>query len=41
MGPFYGKGSTVPRSRRDSLLFATKYPGSPGTHLIDLGRMKS
>ena len=24
----------------DSLLFTTNSPGSPGTHLIDLGRMK-
>ena len=26
--------------RRGSLLFTTKFPESPGTHLIDLGRMK-
>ena len=26
--------------RGDSLLFTTKSPGGPGTHLIDLGRMK-
>ena len=24
----------------DSLLFTTKSPGVPGTHLIDLGRIK-
>ena len=24
----------------DSLIFTTKSPGDPGTHLIDLGRMK-
>ena len=26
--------------RGDSLLFTTKFPAIPGTHLIDLGRMK-
>ena len=26
--------------RGDSLLFTTKSPGAPGTHLIDLRRMK-
>ena len=26
--------------RGDSLLFATKFPEIPGTHLIDLGRME-
>ena len=26
--------------RGGSLLFATKFPEIPGTHLIDLGRMK-
>ena len=26
--------------RGGSLLFTTKYPESPGTHLIDLGRKK-
>ena len=26
--------------RGDSLLFTTQSPGFPGTHLIDLGRMK-
>ena len=25
---------------RDSLLFTTRYPGLPGTHLDNLGRMK-
>ena len=29
------------RLRRDSLLFTTQFPGVPGTHLIDLERMKS
>ena len=26
--------------RGDSLLFTTQLPGVPGTHLIDLGRMR-
>ena len=26
--------------RGDSLLFTTQFPGFPGTHLIDLRRMK-
>ena len=26
--------------RGDSLLFTSKSPGGPGTHLIDIGRMK-
>ena len=26
--------------RGDSLLFTAKFPGIPGTHLINLGRMK-
>ena len=25
---------------KDSLLFTTKSPGVPGTHLIDLGKIK-
>ena len=41
--PFYGWGSTaswlVPL-QRGSLLFTTKFPDIPGTHFIDLGRMK-
>ena len=43
MAPFYGWGSTASRLepfRRGSLLFTTKFPVIPGTHLIDLGRMK-
>ena len=43
LAPFYGWGSIVSRLqplRGDSLLFTTKSPGSPGTHLIDPGRMK-
>ena len=42
MAPFYGWGSTaslVPL-RGGSLLFTTKFPDIPGTHFIDLGRMK-
>ena len=31
--------ATEPR-RRDSLFFAAKFSGDPGTYLIDLGRMK-
>ena len=26
--------------RGDSLFFTTQFPGLPGTHLIDLGRME-
>ena len=46
MAPFYGWGSTASRLeplRGGSLLFTTKFPeipGTPGTHFIDLGRMK-
>ena len=43
MVPFYGWGSTALRLeplRRGSLLFTTKSPEIPGTHFIDLGRMK-
>ena len=42
MAPFYGWGSTALRLellRGGSLLFTTKFPEIPGTHLIDLGRM--
>ena len=41
--PFYGRGSTASRLeplRGGSLLFTTKFPEIPGTHFIDLGRMK-
>ena len=40
---FNGKGSTASRLeplRGDSLLFTTRFPEIPGTHLISLGRMK-
>ena len=40
---FYGWGSTASRLeplRGGSLLFTTKFPETPGTHFIDLGRMK-
>ena len=44
MAPFYGWGSTASRLqplRGGSLLFTTQFPEIPGTHFIDLGRMKS
>ena len=43
MAPFCGWGSTASRLeplRGSSLLFAIKFPEIPGTHFIDLGRMK-
>ena len=43
MAPLYGWGSTASRlqSRRGgSLLFTIPFPEIPGTHFIDLGRMK-
>ena len=43
MAPFYGWGSTASRLQPlqgGSLLFTTKFPEIPGTHFIDLGRMK-
>ena len=43
MAPFYGWGSTASRLeplRGGSLLFTTKFPEVPGTHFIDLERMK-
>ena len=43
MAPFYGWGSTASRLeplRGGSLLFTTKFTEVPGTHSIDLGRMK-
>ena len=43
MVPFYGWGSTASRLqplRGGSLLFTIQFPESPGTHFIDLGRMK-
>ena len=44
MAPFYGRGSTsssLEPLRGGSLLFTTKSPEIPGTHFIDLGRMKA
>ena len=44
MAYFYRWGSTASRlepPRGGSLLFTTKFPEIPGTHFIDLGRMKS
>ena len=43
MAPFYGWGSTASKPvplRGGSLLFTTKFPDNPGTHFINLGRMK-
>ena len=43
MAPFYGRGSTASKLeplRGGSLLFTTRFPEIPGTHFIDLGRMK-
>ena len=43
MALFYGWGSAASRLeslRGGSLLFTTKFPEIPGTHFIDLGRMK-
>ena len=42
MAPFYGWGSTASRLEplQGSLLFTTKFPEIPGTHFIDLARMK-
>ena len=43
MAPFYQWGSTASRLgplQGGSLLFTTKFPEIPGTHFIDLGRIK-
>ena len=43
IAPFYGWGSTASRLqplRGGSLLFTIQFPEIPGTHFIDLGRMK-
>ena len=43
MAPFYGWGLNVSRLKPlqgSILLFTTKFPEIPGTHFIDLGRMK-
>ena len=42
MAPFYGWVPTASRLEplRDSLLFTTKFPEIPGTHFINLRRMK-
>ena len=43
MAPFYGWSSTASRLqplRGGSLLFTIQFPESPGTHFIDIGRMK-
>ena len=44
MAPFYGWGSTASRLqplRGGSLLFTIQFPEIPGTHFINLRRMKS
>ena len=44
MTPFYGWGSSASRLeplQGGSLRFTTKFPEIPGTHFIDLGRMKN
>ena len=43
MAPFYGWGSSTSRLepvRGGNLIFTIKSPEIPGTHFIDLGRMK-
>ena len=43
MTPFYGWGSSASRLeplQGDILLFTTKFPEVPGTHFINVGRMK-
>ena len=43
MAPFYGWGSTALRLqvlRGCSLLITIQFPEIPGTHFINLGRMK-
>ena len=43
MAPFYGWGSTASRLeplQGGSLLFTAKFSEIPGTHFIDLGRIK-
>ena len=43
MAPFYGWGSTASRLEPlwgGSLLYNTKFPEIPGTHFINLRRMK-
>ena len=43
MAPFYGRGATTSRLeplRGGSLRFTTKFPETPDTQFIDLGRMK-
>ena len=43
MAPFYGWGPIASRLeplRGGSSFFTTKFPKIPGTHFIDLGRMK-
>ena len=44
LAPFYGWGSTASRLqplRGGSLLFTIQFPEIPGTHFIELERMKN
>ena len=43
MAPFYGWSSTASRLQthyEESLLFTTKFPEIPGTHLMDFDKIK-
>ena len=40
MAPFYGWGFKASATSIGSLLFTTNFPAIPGTHFIDLRRMK-
>ena len=40
MTPFYGCLKATEPLRAGSLVFTTKFPGIPDTHVIDLGKMK-
>ena len=43
MASFYGQGSIASKLeplQEGSLLFTTKFPEIPGTHCINLGRIK-
>ena len=43
MTPFYGWGPTISRLeplQGGRLLFATKFPEIPGTHIINIARIK-
>ena len=38
--PYFMNGVKLSPLRGGSLLFTTKFPEIPGTHLIDLGKIK-